>query len=111
MGKWSTYRRRGTAPMIGTLTPPTASMFTVGTPTATTIPFTFTGTIPVPANAIRLVVMNNATNVNVTSPIVTGSSTITGLTTGTTYRVLAQWWITTAGGASSAELVFTATTA
>lgn len=89
MGKWATYQKRGGSQTFGLLSAPGPSGgdWTIGAPTATTIPVTRVAAIPAPATQMIFRAINNATGL-----VIAESGTLTGLVTATTYRVQSSWW-------------------
>lgn len=89
MGKWSTYQKRGSAAFFGTMPAPADADWTVGTPTTTTIPCTRVAAVPGGATQMLWRAINNTTNVLAAA---FQASPVSGLTTGTQYRVQAAWF-------------------
>jgi hypothetical protein len=89
VGKWAQYSKRGSAPLFGNVAAPALADFTVGVPTATTIPLTRVAAIPAGSTSMLWRAINNATGV-LTAPF--NPSPLTGLTTATQYRVQAAWF-------------------
>lgn len=89
MGKWAQYSKRGSALLFGSIPAPAIADFTIGSPTATTIPVTRVAPIPAGSTAMLWRATNNATGV--LAAAYTGSP-ISGLVTATQYRVQAAWF-------------------
>lgn len=95
MGKWASGRRRGSAPRQGIMAPPFAAEFSIGTPTATTVPVTRLASYQQPADGwqARAVLASNGTQAGVSPGINgVGPTSIMGLTTATAYRIEATWY-------------------
>jgi hypothetical protein len=89
MGKFAQYLKRGSASQHGLMSGPIDADWTVGTPTATTIPLTRVAAIPAGATQMLWRAINAATGA-LGSPF--NGSPLSGLTTATQYKVQAAWF-------------------
>lgn len=109
MGKWATYQKRGGSEAFGSLPQPLGAPtdWTIGAPTTTTIPLTRVAAIPAGATAMLWRAIKNSDG-TLGSPF--NGSPLSGLTTGTQYRVQAAWFngAQQVSEASVASLVTTA---
>lgn len=90
MGKWATYRRRGSSKSFGSMSAPGAvDVDWTAAPGASGV-ITVARLAAVPAGATSMLwrTINNTTNI----PFHFGNATLTGLIPDEEYRVSASWW-------------------
>lgn len=94
MGKWASYRKRGSAAQHGFLQAPQIGDWTVGAPTATTLTITRVAAIPGGASSMGILTVNVLTGnfVSLTGPTASTPFNVTGLTPATAYRLQAAWF-------------------
>lgn len=92
MGKFATYLKRGSAAGRYSLAPPEDAAWAIGTVTTTSIQGTLLGSFPPNATTFILrAIKDSDGSVAGTANSSGSSATVTGLTTGTLYRMQIAW--------------------
>lgn len=92
MGKWSAQRRSGGGVTAYQLAAPGPADWQLTSHTSSSITVDRLGAIPSPANGIRARAVNIATGSPFTSSTQVTTATVSGLSSGATYRVQVAWF-------------------